>query len=214
MADVVDVNAILAENDSKIKEVTEIKPLTEEDVLPQVEEDEEEEGEVQYEPIVQSIEVKNRWLEAKKEYLSNQDAKVVELSRKYKIDPIKLQQRIKEEKWESQRMQLFARADEKARSLMESSMAEVKSRHILIGQMLQKLGQKSIRRVKPLLDTKQSLNYIVEGVRIEREAFGLDKQSPKIVNIIAQQQQVLTKYRKNGQSTTVTSTDGTTTQQS
>jgi hypothetical protein len=61
--------------------------------------------------------------------------------------------------------------------------------------MLQKLGQKSIRKAKPILNPRDSLEYITEGVRIEREAYGMDRQSPKIVNIIAQQQKVIQKYK-------------------
>ena len=145
--------------------------------------------------VITPVPYKNKFLEAKKEYLTDVDAKPVELAKKYRINPIELQKMMREENWDKQRLNLYVRADEKARELMESTLSEVKSRHILIGKMLQKLGQTSIRKVKPILAPKEALSYITEGVRMEREAYGMDKQSPKIVNIIAQQQKIIQKYK-------------------
>ena len=131
----------------------------------------------------------------KKEYLTDVDTKPLELSKKYGINPIELQKLMKDENWDKQRLTLYVRADEKAREIMESTLAEVKSRHILIGKTLQRLGQSSLRKAKPILNPRDSLNYMAEGVRIEREAYGMDKQSPRIVTIIAQQQKIIQKYK-------------------
>jgi hypothetical protein len=86
-------------------------------------------------------------------------------------------------------------------NLVENSLAEVKSRHALIGKMLQRVGVKTIKSFKKSLEAKEALSYLVEGVRIEREAHGIGKEQPKIVNIITQQQAIIDKYKvkENGQ---------------
>jgi len=186
------LDQILDQNAKKIEEIGIPKPIVHPDskILPEVK------TYIQRTvAVINPIPYKSKLLEAKKEYLTDMDSKPVSLAKKYGIDPLKLQQIMKEENWDKQRLSLYIRADEKARQIMESTLAEVKSRHILIGNMLQKLGQKSIRKAKPILNPRDSLEYITEGVRIEREAYGMDRQSPKIVNIIAQQQKVIQKYK-------------------
>lgn len=147
-----------------------------------------------FEPVVK-VEVKDPWFEAKKEYLSDPEAKILRIARKYGIANRELANRIKIEDWEAQRKNLYARADAKMQDMVESSLVEVKSRHALIGKMLQRVGVKTIKTLKKSLEPREALNYLVEGVRIEREAHGMGKEQPKIVNIITQQQAIIEKYK-------------------
>jgi len=153
-----------------------------------------------FEPVVK-VDVKDPWLEAKKEYLSDPEAKILRIARRYGLPNRELANKIKDEGWEAQRKNLYARADAKMQNLVENSLAEVKSRHALIGKMLQKVGVKTIKQFKKSLEAKEALSYLVEGVRIEREAHGIGKEQPKIVNIITQQQAIIDKYKvkDNGQ---------------
>ncbi len=184
MSDDIDLSDILKENSQELVKLADkpaelpkkLKPL------PKME-------------AVVAIEVKDPWLEAKKEYLADPEAKVLTIARKNKISVRTLSHRIKEEGWEAQRKNLYARADAKMQNMMENSMAEIKGRHALIGKMLQKVGVKTIKSMKVNLQAKDALNYLVEGVRIEREAHGLGKEQPKIVNIINQQQAIIDKYK-------------------
>jgi len=186
------LDQILDQNAKKIEEIGAPKPLVHPDSKYPTEVKKYVEKTV---AVITAVPYKSKVLEAKKEYLTDTDARPVALAKKYGINPIKLQQIMKDENWDKQRLTIYVRADEKAREIMESTLAEVKSRHILIGNMLQKFGQRSIKKAKPILNPRDSLEYITEGVRIEREAYGMDRQSPKIVNIIAQQQKVIQKYK-------------------
>ena len=188
MTKIEDAQQIVKENENKIEE---IKPL---EKLPAPKY----ENEVVTKTIVvlSPVQYKSKLLEAKKEYLTNTDIKPHELARKHGIKPIELQQIIQKENWDRQRLQVYTRADERVKQLLEVTLAEVKSRHILIAKMVQKLGQKSLRKAKPILGPRDSLAYITEGVRMEREAYGMDKQSPKVINIIAQQNKIIEKYKK------------------
>lgn len=137
-----------------------------------------------------------RWFDLKKEYLSDPEAELKKLGRKYNVTVEMVRKRIKEEGWEKQRKNLFARADSLAQQKLEQTLSEVKVRHIKIATMLQKVGIKSIKNYKIPLKHSDSLKYITEGVRIERETRGLSQDKPQIVNIISQQQAIIKKYRK------------------
>jgi hypothetical protein len=189
-----DVEQILAENDYKIEEIkpadlVPVPPPPKPVILPKT-------PKIKVVPEIIHVDYKSKFLEAKKEYLSDRDIKAVYLARKYKIDPIKLQETIKEENWDKQRLEVYVKADEKARQILATTLAEVKGRHILMSRMLQRLGKQSLKKIQPgELSAKEALSYVTEGVRMEREAHGMDKQSPKIVNIIAMQQKILEKYK-------------------
>ena len=139
------------------------------------------------------------WFEAKKEFLANTEVKVTELAKKFNLPLPILIQKIKQEGWEKQRQNIFARADAKAQNLLENNAADIKARHALVGKMLQKVGLKSIKSWKVTLGPKDALQYLVEGVKLERDAHGLGQNQPKIVNIITQQQAIIDKYRKNNE---------------
>jgi len=187
-----DITKILKENETRIQEIQpaqklKVRPPPPKPVKP----------EPILEPEIIHVEYKSKLLEAKKEYLTDRDIGPVVLAKKHGIDPLKLQEIIKDENWDKQRLQLYVRADEKAREIMTSTLAEVKGRHILISRMLQRVGKQSMRQIKPgQLSPKEALTYLTEGVRIERETHGMDKQSPKIVTIIAAQQKIINKYKK------------------
>ena len=142
---------------------------------------------------------KDPWFEAKKDYLMDSEAKITEIAKKYKIQKDMLIKRAREENWDAQRKNVFARADAKMKEVAENTLAEVKDRHAMIGRMLQKIGTTSLKKYKAVLGPKDALQYLVEGVRMEGEARGLRKDQPKIVNIITQQQAIIDKYKKKSE---------------
>ena len=101
------------------------------------------------------------------------------------------------EGWAKQRQVLYMKVDQRAQDIQVEKLAELRSRHALIGKFLQTEGIRAIKKGKVHVKTaKDALEYAVEGVRMEREAAGLDKQAPQIVNIVAQQQGVIDKYKQ------------------
>jgi len=175
------IDAILEENKDKLAQMPEKpEPLT-------------------HKPVKQALvpvdTMTTGWLELKKEYFLTDKPNLSALSRKYWVDFATLIRKVKEEQWENQRKAIMARADAKLKEYVSDSLGEIKGRHIIIGKALQKIGMRSMKKYKATLNPKDSVHYIAEGIRIEREAHGMDKQSPKIVNIITQQQGVIEKYK-------------------
>ena len=100
----------------------------------------------------------------------------------------------KEEDWEGQRLNILDKADFTLRQELEKEYVNTKKRHIVEARVMQKLGLTSMKRY-PKLRPFEALKYVTEGVRIEREAYGLHKEQPKIVNIITQQQAIIDRYK-------------------
>lgn len=138
----------------------------------------------------------DRWTKIKKEFLEDREVDVIELAKKYDVEPRMLYKRIGEERWESERKNIFARADAIYQNSLTGNLAEVKARHAKYARALQQMALKSLRKQKQFLSPKEALAYMDIGVKMEREAHGLGKDQPKIVNIITQQQAIVDKYKK------------------
>lgn len=148
------------------------------------------------EPIVNIIVKPGRWRQILSEYLSDEEVDVKALAKKYMVEPKLLYDRVKQENWEAKRKNVFARVDAKMLMKVEETASDVKVSHIKQARILQKIGLKSIKKLKVTLEPKEALMYVVEGVKMEREAYGMGKDQPKIVNIITQQQAIIDKYKK------------------
>ena len=101
------------------------------------------------------------------------------------------------EGWAKQKDVLYIKVDQRAKDMQVERLAALATRQALMGKFLQKVGIESIKSKKVRIKTaKDALEFTVAGVRMEREAEGLDKQTPQIVNIVAQQQGVIDKYKQ------------------
>jgi hypothetical protein len=137
------------------------------------------------------------WLAIKEDYLLNPSTTLVTIAQKYGIAESTINQKSKRDGWAKERQIVYKRADEKALVKIEDRLAELKVRHALIGKFLQKAGIEAIKKKKVTIrSAKTALEYAVAGVSIERQAEGLDRQAPQIVNILAQQQGVIDKYSR------------------
>ena len=101
------------------------------------------------------------------------------------------------EGWAKQKDILYVKVDQRAKDMQVERLAALATRQALMGRFLQKAGIEAIKSKKVRIKSaKDALEYTVAGVRMEREAEGLDKQTPQIVNIVAQQQGVIDKYKQ------------------
>mgnify|MGYP001612691972 CR=1 FL=1 len=149
-------------------------------------------------PVIPEVKVyynQNKWFNIKKEYLENPDINFETLALNHGIGHAKIiAAKAKEEDWEGQRLNILDKADFTLRQELEKEYVNTKKRHIVEARVMQKLGLTSMKRY-PKLRPFEALKYVTEGVKIEREAYGLHKEQPKIVNIITQQQAIIDRYK-------------------
>lgn len=164
-------------------------------------------------PVIPEVKIyynQNKWFNIKKEYLENPDINFETLALNHGIGHAKIiARRAREEDWEGQRANILDKADFRLRQELEKEYVNAKKRHIVEARVMQKLGLTSMKRY-PKLRPFEALKYVTEGVRIEREAYGLHKEQPKIVNIITQQQAIIDRYKikKQGKETDGESSNG------
>ncbi len=137
------------------------------------------------------------WMAIKEEYFLNPSVTLASLANKYGITESTVLRKSRLDGWAKERQIVYKKSEAKANLMIEDRLAELKVRHALIGKFLQKTGIEAIKRKKVTIrSAKTALEYAVAGVSIERQAEGLDKQAPQIVNILAQQQGIIDKYSR------------------
>jgi len=137
------------------------------------------------------------WLAVKEDYLINPTVFLKDLAVKYGVGKTTIMQKSTDEGWVKQRMVLQAKVGKRSEDIQVEKLAMLNARHALIGKFLQKSGIEPIKRKQVhIRSAKTALEFVTEGVRIEREAEGIDRQQPQVVNIIAQQQGIIDKYAR------------------
>jgi hypothetical protein len=137
------------------------------------------------------------WKLLKQEYLENKDVTIQQLSEKYDIANATIYKRSQDEGWVKLRRTANTMIDTMAEELHMQEQQKANSRHILIAKLLQKEAVEAIKKKSvKLRSAKTALEFIVESVRMERDALGMTEQKPQIVNILAQQQGIIDKYKK------------------
>lgn len=144
---------------------------------------------------------KYNWLKAKKDFLTDSQMSLRALAKKHKIPLPSVEVKSRREGWLQLREEIMFAAEQRMLQEAEKEVAEVKQRHVKIGRLLQKRGVEAIEAGKKPKSAREALQFTAEGVKIEREAMGIDRKQPQIVNIIGQQQAVIDQYRKNEQGT-------------
>lgn len=140
---------------------------------------------------------KNDWAAVKQDYLMNQTKTLEEVGVTYGIPKSTINNRSFQEGWAKQKDILYVKVDQRAKDMQVERLAALATRQALMGRFLQKTGIEAIKNKKVhIKNAKDALEFAVAGVRMEREAEGLDKQTPQIVNIVAQQQGVIDKYKQ------------------
>ena len=137
------------------------------------------------------------WPTIKKEYLDNKEISLKELAHKHGVSPLTVFTKSQEDGWAKLRRAVNIKLDTMAQELHLEAQQKANARHILIAKMLQKEAVEAIKKKKVTLrSAKTALEFITESVRIERDALGMAEQKPQIVNILAQQQGIIDKYKK------------------
>lgn len=187
------LEAILEENDQKLDKIPkEPKPLT-----TGLEQDEHVAYEtVEIVPVPQNIQTNVPWFQLKTEYLADATTTLSALAKKYHLRVDSVDKKAREERWDEQRKDLYKKADDAARMVIQEDLVQVKSRHLNSAKLLQRTARTIIKKIADQMTPKDALQFMVEGIKIEREALGMNKKEPKIVNIITQQQEIIQKYRR------------------
>ncbi len=137
------------------------------------------------------------WPTLKQEYLENGDMTIQQLADKHDVSSATVYTKSQDEGWVTLRRSANTMIDTMAQELHMQEQQKANAKHILIAKLLQKTAVDAIKNKKVTLrSAKTALEFIVESTRIERDALGMTEQKPQIVNILAQQQGIIDKYKK------------------
>lgn len=144
---------------------------------------------------------KVNWLAIKRDYLTDETLTYKDLGKKYGVTGTAIGKVARREKWYELRRAIHKKAEEKMLQKIEDDISAAKLRHVKLGKLLQDKGKKALDNdgVK-IKKAKDVATFIKEGVNIERQAREMDKKEPKVVNIITQQNAMIERYKKEGES--------------
>lgn len=140
---------------------------------------------------------KHNWLKIKRDYISDPTATSETLSKKHGVYKPTLVARMGKEKWSLLREEVQTKAEMSLAKEAENDILEVKKRHVRIAKLMQGIGLKALDTYKPK-SSKEAREFLIEGIKIEKQALGLDqnKPVPAIVGIITQERSILGKYEE------------------
>lgn len=145
---------------------------------------------------------KVNWLAIKKDYLTDETATYEGLAKRYKVTGPAIGKMARREKWYELRKAIHKRAEERMLMKIEEEVSAAKTHHVKLGKLLQDKGESALMDGKNPVKIKQAKDvvaFIREGVNIERQAREMDKKEPKVVNIITQQNAMVDRYKKEGE---------------
>lgn len=141
------------------------------------------------------------WSKVKQAYIVDETMSYRKISEKFDIPLRTIESRALKEGWHQTRQIVQAKADEKLKKQMVDRVAQIKARHAEMGKFLQGLAIDALKKDNDgkseisLDEARDALKYIVEGVKMERKAEGIeDQKGPSVVNVINQQQAILDQY--------------------
>jgi hypothetical protein len=121
------------------------------------------------------------FLKIKAEYIKDRNATHKSLAEKYGINASYLSFIASKNHWREERDRIQEKAEEKLSEKLPETIADVKIRHARIGRNLQNTALRALigdeqKGIKPVLPTGygESVNAIVKGVTIERQALGMN----------------------------------------
>jgi hypothetical protein len=140
---------------------------------------------------------KFNWLAIKREYITDPTASYPVLAKKYGVSIGSITAKGATEKWGLLREEIQRKAELALTDDAENEILEVKKRHVRIARLMQKVGLEALEKSKYVpRSSKEAREFIIEGVKMEKESMGLDKQQkvPAIVNIVNQEKAIVDKY--------------------
>lgn len=141
------------------------------------------------------VSTKYDWLKIKREYITNATESLESLAKKHSIPSTSLKARATKEKWALLKEEIQRKAEISIAQEAENDILEVKKRHVRIAKLMQSVGLKALENYKPK-NSRDARDFIIEGIKIEKQALGLDqnKPVPAIVNIVSQEKEIIGKY--------------------
>lgn len=114
------------------------------------------------------------WSKALVDYIKDDTSTLADIAAKYGIDYGHLRNVAGQEKWSELREEIKLKSDKRLTEIVTETIADIKIRHANIGKAMQAQGLNAIKAgVRPMTANDVRL-YVLTGIRIEREALGLD----------------------------------------
>lgn len=140
---------------------------------------------------------KYNWLSIKRDYITDVTASYSSLAKKYGASIGAITVRAGREKWALLREEIQRKAELSLLDEAQNEILEVKKRHVRIAKLMQKVGLEALEHKKYIpRSSKEAREFIIEGVKMEKSAMGLDHQQkvPAIVNIVNKEREIVDKY--------------------
>ncbi len=142
---------------------------------------------------------KYNWIKVKMDYISDPTVGLQSLVKKYGMTIATIRKKAKEEAWAILREEIMTKAEKSLAREAGYALIKMKKRHIKIGKILQKVGLEAITKKKYVPSKpKEALGFIAEGLKIERQATGMDEKkhgSPSVINIVSQEKEIIDQYK-------------------
>jgi LysM repeat protein len=127
---------------------------------------------------------KIKWIKAKTDYIKDETQSFESISKKYGVSVTAVKVRASKDGWVKLRKQTLQKVNQKLPEKLGNELAEIKARHARLGRILQGKGYQKISKQKAVpQDFDDARRAIETGVKIEREALDLNKNTPPMVNI-------------------------------
>ena len=157
----------------------------------------------QNKPVIQRAQLENymrvsgiTWYDVKKAYFEDETLNLSNVAQKFNLPVKKVTEKANNENWSDTRQLIHKKAEQQLEAQLVEKLALVKLRHSKIGKLLQKHGIEAIEKGAKPKSAKDAVKFAIEGIRIEREAEGIENQQRGgVVNIITQQQAIQDQYK-------------------
>ena len=120
--------------------------------------------------------MKISWSKALADYLKDETQSYSSIASKYGVSKMAVCARAKIENWQGLRQKTLLKVNQNLTDLVSESVADTNARQAQMGKLLQAIALKAIKDkdLKPE-NIIQAVRSIVDGIKIERQALGLDK---------------------------------------
>lgn len=126
---------------------------------------------------------KINWAKALAEYISDETLSYQDIASKYGISKRSVVNRAKKDNWQILKKETLLKVHQKLPEKTSTNLVELAEHHASIGNRLINIGLNSLENEDSLPRTaKETINYIVNGIDLQRKAFGMDNKA----NIITQ----------------------------
>lgn len=123
--------------------------------------------------------MKINWSKAVADYLKDETLSYEDIANRYGVSKRAVVKRAVQDRWQELRKETALQVHQKLPEKLGESIADVKARHAKEGKLFQGKGLEAVNSGKTPTNFYQALMGIVTGIRLERQALGLDKYKPE-----------------------------------